>query len=60
MKRNQNSYKPIAIRNRLDESSVHLLVLESVASNDVFLALGRVKVDGQFDALGLVDTKRQI
>ena len=58
MKRNQNSYKPLVVRNRLDESSLHLLVLESVASNDVLLALGSVKVDGQFDALGLVDTKR--
>ena len=37
-----------------------LLILESLASNDVLLALGRVEVDRQLDSLGLIDSEWEV
>ena len=44
----------------LSDQARHLLVLQTLAGDDVFLALGRVEVDRQLNALGLVHTQRQI
>ena len=38
----------------------YLLVLETLVGNDIFLALGCVEIDGQFDALRLIDSQRQV
>ena len=38
----------------------HLLVLQALVGDDVFLALRRVEIDRQFDALRLVDAQRQV
>ena len=35
----------------------HLLVLEALLGDDVFLALGRVEVNGQLNSLGLVNSQ---
>ena len=41
-------------------SSSYLLVLESFVRDDVFLALGCVKVDRELDSLRLVHTQWQV
>ena len=38
----------------------YLLILESLAGDDVLLALGRVEVDRQLDSLGLIDSEWEI
>ena len=39
---------------------VRAFVLQTLRGHDVFLALGRIEVDWQFNALGLVDSEWQI